>query len=80
GAETWGVDDFRVCCVLNRSREIFGTLGSGVGFGISGMLRFRDSSILGFGRLFGEVLAGRGFWNGVTSLNDGTAGAGFTVD
>ena len=79
GAETWGVGDFRSCCVFNRSRETFGTLGLGVGLGISGRLRCRDSSILEFGRVLGDVLDGLGFLNGVTSLNDGTAGAGFTI-
>ena len=73
------VDDFDSCCVVDRFRDISGTLGAGAGFGRSGRLRFRDSSILEFCRLLGDVLAGRGFLNGVTSLNDGTTGKGFTV-
>ena len=73
------VDDFDSCCVVDRFRDISGTLGAGAGFGMSGRLRFRDSSILEFCRLLGDVLAGRGFLNGVTSLNDGTTGRGFTA-
>ncbi len=72
-------EDFDSWGLVDRFRDISGTLGTGAGFGMSGRLRFRDSSILEFCRVLGDVLAGRGFLNGVTSLNDGRAGAGFTA-
>ena len=72
-------EDFDSWGLVVRFRDISGTLGTGAGLGMSGRLRFRDSSILEFCRVLGDVLAGRGFLNGVTSLNDGRAGMGITA-
>lgn len=47
---------------------------------MSGRLRFSDSSIVVAGRVLSGIALGCDFLNGVTSLNDGITGAGFTAD
>lgn len=42
-----------------------------------GILRLSDSSMLEVSRVLGATAVCSGFVNGVTSLNDGMAGAGF---
>ena len=54
-----------------------GTLGMEVGSRMLGRLFWSDSSILEDGRVFGGGVVCWNFLNGVTLLNDGTAGAGF---
>jgi hypothetical protein len=48
------VEDFGFCCVVDRFRDISGTLGTGVGVGMLGRLLWSDSSILGDGRVLGR--------------------------
>ena len=79
GAEICGGDDFGSACVVSGLRDIFGVLGTRAGFGISGRLRLSVSSILEDGRALDAVVVGCAFRNGVTVLNDGRAGAGFTA-
>jgi len=79
GAEICGEDDWGCFRVGDRSSDIFGTLENCEGVGILGRLRLSVSSILGDGRVLDGVVAGCAFWNGVTALKDGMAGAGFTV-
>ena len=73
------VEDFGSGCVVDRFRDISGTLGTLVGVGMLGRLLLSDSSILGDGRVVGGGGVCSDFLNGVTSLNDGTTGAGFTA-
>jgi hypothetical protein len=65
--------------VVGRFREISGIVGLEGGVWILGILRFKDSSMLEVSRVLGGTVVGSVFVNGVTSLKDGMAGAGFTA-
>ena len=71
------VDNFGSCCIVEPLRDISGTLGTEVGSGMLGRLFWSDSSILEGGSVFAGGVVRWGFLKGVTSLKDGTAGAGF---
>ena len=79
GVEIFGVSDFLSGFIFDCPRDTFGTRRTGAVVGISGRLRFSASSRLGAGRVLSGVVLGKDFLNGVTSLNDGIAGAGFTA-
>jgi hypothetical protein len=64
--------------VGGRFRESSGIIDLEGGGWILGILRLSDSSMLEFSRVLGGSELGSGFVNGVTSLKDGMAGAGFT--
>lgn len=78
GAETCGVEGC-CCSIAGRPLEIFGKGFLEKGACTFGRLRCRDSAILARGWLLRGTEAGLGFLNGVTSFNDGRAGAGFTA-
>lgn len=74
-----GVEDLGSAGFADRPRDTFGTLGFEGEVWILGILRFSVSSMLERSRVLGGIGACSDLVNGVTSLNDGIAGAGFIV-
>lgn len=79
GAEIFGVEAWVLGGDVVRFRDDSGIVGLETGVLIVGEWRLSDSSMLEVSCACGGTTVGSDFVNGVTSLKEGGAGAGFTV-